>query len=77
MFFKIIILASSIKNVCDKALLLCLCLLPLSIVSQNFKFNHGGLARDYIYYSPNNLPANAPLVFVLHGYSGSAWTYYI
>lgn len=28
--------------------------------------------RDYILYKPVNLPANAPLVFVLHGYTSSA-----
>jgi polyhydroxybutyrate depolymerase len=28
--------------------------------------------RDYILYLPEDLPENAPLVFVFHGYSGSA-----
>ena len=35
-------------------------------------FEHGGLTRDYQLYKPANLPANAPLLFVLHSYSGSA-----
>ena len=30
-------------------------------------FNHGGLNRTYSIYLPENLPANAPLIFVLHG----------
>jgi polyhydroxybutyrate depolymerase len=32
----------------------------------------GGINRDYIYYHPGNAPANCPLVFVCHGYTGSA-----
>jgi polyhydroxybutyrate depolymerase len=39
---------------------------------QNKMFNHAGLTRDYLLYLPTGLPENAPLVFVLHGYSGSA-----
>jgi len=31
-----------------------------------------GLIRNYYLYMPENLPENAPLVFVLHGYGGSA-----
>jgi polyhydroxybutyrate depolymerase len=32
----------------------------------------GTYEREYIYYHPGNAPANCPLVFVCHGYSGSA-----
>jgi polyhydroxybutyrate depolymerase len=39
---------------------------------QNKTFSHGGLTRDYLLYLPAGLTENAPLVFVLHGYSGSA-----
>ena len=39
---------------------------------QNKIFSHGGLTRDYLLYLPTGLSENAPLVFVLHGYSGSA-----
>ena len=39
---------------------------------QSFNFQHGNLNRDYIYYSPNNLALDAPLVFVAHGYTQSA-----
>jgi len=35
-------------------------------------FTHNGMTRQYIYYEPPNLPSSAPLVVVLHGYSGSA-----
>ena len=35
-------------------------------------FNHDGLTRQYILYLPDNLPENAPLVFVLHGYTSNA-----
>ena len=40
--------------------------------TQSKTFDHGGLSRDYLLYLPTNLPADAPLVFVLHGYSGSS-----
>lgn len=32
----------------------------------------GTYEREYIYYHPGDAPANCPLVFVCHGYSGSA-----
>lgn len=31
-----------------------------------------GQARKYLLYLPENLPKNAPLVFVFHDYSGDA-----
>ena len=34
-----------------------------------------GITRKYHLYIPDNLPSNAPLVFVLHGYGGSAESY--
>ena len=46
---------------------------PFLIAGQQYlTYTHGGLTRDYILYLPNNLPKDAPLVFMLHGYSGSA-----
>ena len=39
---------------------------------ETLSFNFGGLEREYLLYIPENLPGNAPLVFVLHGYTGSA-----
>lgn len=35
-------------------------------------FTHQGIERDYIYYEPEGLVENSPLVFVMHGYSGDA-----
>ena len=32
----------------------------------------GGIQREYIYYHPGSAPPNCPLVFVCHGYTGSA-----
>ena len=37
-----------------------------------YEFNHNGLNREYYLYRPVGIQDNAPLVFVLHGYSGSA-----
>ena len=39
-------------------------------------FNHQGDVRDYIFYEPENLTADAALVFVLHGYSSDATNIY-
>ncbi|MBO5771177.1 MAG: prolyl oligopeptidase family serine peptidase [Alistipes sp.] len=39
-----------------------------TIVDQN-------LTREYYVYIPDNLPAGAPLVFILHGYGGTASSY--
>ena len=36
------------------------------------KFQSGGIERSYKYYQPANLSSGAPLVFVLHGYGGTA-----
>jgi len=40
--------------------------------SQVQTFNYNGSDRQYTLHIPSNLPNDAPLVFVLHGYSGSA-----
>ena len=32
----------------------------------------GGFLRDYIYFKPSSSPENCPLVFVCHGYTGTA-----
>ena len=41
-------------------------------IIESFEFNDNGQIRDYYLYIPNSIQDNAPLVFVLHGYSGSA-----
>ena len=38
-------------------------------------FNHDEIERKYLLYVPKNLPSNAPLVFMLHGYRGDARDY--
>ncbi|QKE64266.1 dienelactone hydrolase family protein [Aquipseudomonas campi] len=39
----------------------------LSSTLQHQRIELGGLQRDYTFYIPAKLPANAPLLFVLHG----------
>ena len=55
-----------------KILLILLCLPIVGFGQQSFNFQHDGLTRDYIYYAPTNLPVDAPLVFVAHGFTQSA-----
>ncbi len=42
------------------------------IIAQYTDFEHDGLTRQYIYYEPENLNEQMPLVFVMHGYTGDA-----
>ena len=35
-------------------------------------FEHDGLQREYLFHLPEEAPQNAPLLFVLHGYSDDA-----
>ena len=55
-----------------KLLLILFCLPMAGYGQQTFNFMHNGLNREYIYYAPANLPVDAPLVFVAHGFTGSA-----
>ncbi|MBC8266886.1 MAG: prolyl oligopeptidase family serine peptidase [Flavobacteriales bacterium] len=57
-----------------KKLLILLFLPIFSFSQQSLTFQHGGLTREYILYKPVNLPINAPLVFVFHGYGGDGQT---
>lgn len=45
-----------------------------TLKAQYHNFNHDELTRQYIYHEPAELPANAPLVIVMHGYSGDAYS---
>ena len=36
--------------------------------SQQITYSFEGLERKYLYYEPTNLPDNAPLIVVMHGY---------
>jgi polyhydroxybutyrate depolymerase len=40
--------------------------------AQYIDFDHNGIDREYIYYEPVDLDEQAPLVFVMHGYTGDA-----
>jgi polyhydroxybutyrate depolymerase len=40
--------------------------------AQFLNFDHGSLTRQYLYHSPPNLAENAPLVVVMHGFTGNA-----
>lgn len=44
----------------------------INIISQIQSFIHDGIIRQYIYHEPANISPGAPLVVVMHGYSGSA-----
>jgi len=43
-----------------------------SYLPDEFNFNHNGQTRNYLFYEPESLMPNAPLVFVMHGFTGSA-----
>ena len=56
-----------------------ICLILAINISANSQekhsFRHQGIERTYWMYIPENLPEQAPLVFVLHGYGGNAEGY--
>jgi len=52
--------------------LILLILLKNNAISQVYNFTINGQTRQYYLHIPSSLPSNSPLVFVLHGYSGSA-----
>ena len=41
-----------------------------------YYFNYDGQLREYFLYLPDSLDSNAPLVFVMHGYGGTANSIY-
>jgi len=47
-------------------------LFTLKIQAQYTDFEHDGITRQYIYYEPENLNQQMPLVIVMHGYTGDA-----
>ena len=53
-------------------LLFIILLFSLQLSAQYTIFQHNGENRQYIYYQPDNLEDNAPLVFVMHGYTSDA-----
>jgi len=56
----------------NKILTILLSLPIICLGQQTLNFMHDGINREYIYYSPANIQAEAPLIFVAHGYTGSA-----
>ncbi len=53
--------------------LLVLCILPIILFAQEpLIFEHDGIQREYYLHIPDEISENAPLVFVLHGYTSSA-----
>ena len=54
-------------------ILIILCVLfALEIKAQYTDFEHDGITRQYIYYEPETLNQQMPLVIVMHGYTGDA-----
>jgi polyhydroxybutyrate depolymerase len=51
------------------------CLLPIEPAYSSYSFTYNGTQREYSIHIPSDLPQNAPLIFVLHGYHGSAIEY--
>ena len=47
---------------------------PYLPASAQINFEYGGQTRQYYLDSPAELEPGAPLVFVLHGYGGTAWS---
>ena len=45
---------------------------PFKMQEGAYSFESAGLQRTYLLHLPKNLANKAPLVFVLHGYGGSA-----
>jgi len=45
---------------------------PPEAFSGGITLNHGGLEREAIVHIPEDTPANAPLIIVMHGYSSQA-----
>ena len=54
------------------ALMSFMTLFTIEIKAQYTDFEHDGLTRQYIYYEPENLNQQMPLVIVMHGYTGDA-----
>ena len=47
-------------------------LFTIEIKAQYTDFEHDGITRQYIYYEPETLNQQMPLVIVMHGYTGDA-----
>ena len=47
-------------------------LYPVHLISEQRLIIHEGVEREYIIHVPENLTQDSPIVFVIHGYTGSA-----
>ena len=54
------------------ALMSFMTLFTIEIKAQYTDFEHDGITRQYIYYEPETLNQQMPLVIVMHGYTGDA-----
>lgn len=54
---------------------LLICCVASAATTKTETIEDQGIRRSYYLYLPDNLPAEAPLVFILHGYGGSASSY--
>ena len=59
-------------SVNNKLLLLLLLLSPCFLAAQYEIFEHQGENRQYLIHIPDNCPEDAPLIVVMHGYTGNA-----
>lgn len=59
----------------SKFLLVFICITTFSCIQLNaqyLNFEHQGQNRQYLLHIPQNCPPDAPLIMVMHGYSGNA-----
>ena len=60
------------KKIIFSLLMSFMTLFTIEIKAQYTDFEHDGITRQYIYYEPETLNAQMPLVIVMHGYTGDA-----
>jgi polyhydroxybutyrate depolymerase len=60
------------KKIIFSLLISFMTLFTIEIKAQYTDFEHDGITRQYIYYEPETLNAQMPLVIVMHGYTGDA-----
>ncbi len=53
------------------SLYLVLCFFQMVVAQSDISFEHNGITRSYNLTIPDNVPSQAPLVFVLHGYTSN------
>lgn len=63
------------KKIISLFALLAICFTASAGTTKTETITDQGISRKYYLYLPDNLPTGAPLVFILHGYGGSAESY--